>query len=249
MSEKERKPPTKITIGSTHGRIKVLGFSDRQREKGPKNYRVQCLRCGKIYDSPAQPFLLYPDGCSECREKDRRREHLARYEKYVGKDFGSLTVLSVAGTKKEGKKGNLVYAHCLCHKCGQESNIAFHRLLYDGVKECQACAKKNLSLGWKFTTETVKGGSRPSDLVRSTVNRNSSTGIKGVSRMKSGQYRAYINFRRKQYHLGSYDTPDEAAKARKEAEEKIYGEFLEWYQKEYPDLWERVEQASKNRQK
>ena len=54
------------------------------------------------------------------------------------------------------------------------------------------------------------------------VNRNSSTGITGVSRFKNGAYRAYITVDRKQIHLGSYKNLENAIAARKAAEEKYF---------------------------
>ena len=56
--------------------------------------------------------------------------------------------------------------------------------------------------------------------------KNNTSGIKGVSRMKSGQYRAYINLRRRQIHLGCFDTLEEAEAARLEAEKLYYDPIL-----------------------
>lgn len=141
----------------------------------------------------------------------------------------------------------MVYAHCLCHGCGKESDIAFSRLLYDGVKECRSCARKNLALGYQFVAEIAKDGTRPDNLLSRNLNKNSSTGVRGVSQMKDGRYRAYINLRRKQYHLGCYTSMGDAVKARKEAEDRIYGDFLDWYKTEYPDLWDKVERGRRRR--
>ncbi|MDO4340732.1 MAG: hypothetical protein Q4C91_22055, partial [Eubacteriales bacterium] len=38
-----------------------------------------------------------------------------------------------------------------------------------------------------------------------------------------------IMFKGRCYYLGGYSQIEEAAKARRQAEERIYGEFLEWY--------------------
>lgn len=55
------------------------------------------------------------------------------------------------------------------------------------------------------------------------LNKNSTTGQKGVSYQKKlGTYRAYITINRKQIHLGSFATIEEAVKARKAAEEKYF---------------------------
>lgn len=55
--------------------------------------------------------------------------------------------------------------------------------------------------------------------------------IKDVSQMKSGKYRAYINLKRKQHHLGVFDTLEEAEKARKEAEKELYKPVIKRYKK------------------
>ena len=52
-------------------------------------------------------------------------------------------------------------------------------------------------------------------------------GIKGVYKVKT-RYRASITIDRKQIHLGSYATPEEAHKAYCEAADKYHGEFANY---------------------
>lgn len=59
------------------------------------------------------------------------------------------------------------------------------------------------------------------------IRKNNTSGVKGVSRMKNGKYRAYINLRRTQINLGYYDTLEEAALARREGEKLYYEPILE----------------------
>lgn len=47
---------------------------------------------------------------------------------------------------------------------------------------------------------------------------------------KRKKWIAQIMFKQKCYNLGGYDTLEEAAKVRKTAEEKLFGDFLEWYE-------------------
>lgn len=55
---------------------------------------------------------------------------------------------------------------------------------------------------------------------------NNTSGHIGVSYSKSKQkYKAYIGHNQRFYDLGTYDTYEQAVKARVEAEEKYYGEF------------------------
>jgi len=56
--------------------------------------------------------------------------------------------------------------------------------------------------------------------------KNNTSGYKGVSLEKrTGRWRASIKVNNKIRHLGTYDTPEEAYEAYKEAAKKLHGEF------------------------
>ena|SRR5882724_4548200 len=57
---------------------------------------------------------------------------------------------------------------------------------------------------------------------------NNSLGFKGVCRTvtKNNRYRAYIYCNKKQYSLGSFATPEEAAHAYNRAAKELHGEFV-----------------------
>jgi hypothetical protein len=56
---------------------------------------------------------------------------------------------------------------------------------------------------------------------------NNKTGFKGVRLRSDGKkYDAQIGLNGKRYHLGSFDTPEEAAKAYRESAIKMHGEFI-----------------------
>lgn len=78
---------------------------------------------------------------------------------------------------------------------------------------------------------------------RKNVQKNNSTGHTGISR-RGTKYRAYINFKKKQYHLGYFDNIDDAVKAREIAEKEIHGSFLEWYSQNYPEEWEKIKKQT-----
>lgn len=54
------------------------------------------------------------------------------------------------------------------------------------------------------------------------IRKNNSSGVQGIRILPSGKFCAYITVRRKQISLGSYNTIEEAAKARRDAE-ALYG--------------------------
>lgn len=58
------------------------------------------------------------------------------------------------------------------------------------------------------------------------IKSNNSTGFKGVSKNKAtGRYEAYVHHSGKKHYLGLFDTPQEAAIARKQAAFTLFGEF------------------------
>jgi len=56
------------------------------------------------------------------------------------------------------------------------------------------------------------------------VNYNSRTGIKGVH-LRDGRWSADIRFHKIKYHLGTFNTCEEAVEARKSAERRLHGEY------------------------
>ena len=59
------------------------------------------------------------------------------------------------------------------------------------------------------------------------MNRNNTIGIKGVSFITSKQkHRAQITFKGKAMSLGEFDNIEDAAEARKQAEEELFEAFL-----------------------
>lgn len=56
---------------------------------------------------------------------------------------------------------------------------------------------------------------------------SNTSGVTGVYRCKSGKWAAQITFKGKTHYLGTYDTLEEAAKARSRAEEMHAGFLAE----------------------
>lgn len=74
-------------------------------------------------------------------------------------------------------------------------------------------------------------GTQPSrialDKMPSIANKS---GVVGVNWDKSrGKWMAGIRFKGHKYNLGRFDNIQDAIDARKEAEQRLFGDFLEWY--------------------
>lgn len=228
-----------IKVGEVRGNLKILAISQYK----PRKYEVKCLRCGKVFIAYPQAITQHSEGCFECREKDLKESVIDKYSKYNGKIFGNLKILGF-----DGVRNRLRMARCLCLNCGRETSVPYTKLMRGVVKICFTCAKKNLDKGHTEISDLSKGGSNLLAITRSTLNKNSTSGFTGVSLMKNGKYRAYIYFQRKQFHLGSFDTKEDAAVAYRNAKEKIKIDFIDWYKATYPDLWKKYKDSIKKRQ-
>ncbi|WP_294468634.1 hypothetical protein [uncultured Anaerofustis sp.] len=150
----------------------------------------------------------------------------------AGKTYGELTVLYV---KKEEKKRPMAVCEC---SCGKIFETKAYTLKNGRTKSCGHENLKNLEKGYKIQEIARVSNTNITSIIDRKKNKNNSTGYKGVSTLESGKFRAYIYFQRKQYHLGSFENLEDAVKARKKAEENLYGNFLNWYAETYPEEWE-----------
>ena len=115
-----------------------------------------------------------------------------------------------------------------CKVCGNLCKIPQRNL--SKYKSCGCLMEKGRDKGFSVAQELRYNGTfLPSISPDRSLNKNSSTGIKGVNKSKNGKYRAVIVLRGKQIYLGEYITLEEAAKARRRAEEKYFApEITSW---------------------
>lgn len=121
---------------------------------------------------------------------------------------------------------------CKCD-CGRTAIMTDRQLRFYHVKSCGCLRRENSAVLMDKIAEEGHDAVKRSQVDGTTTysldqrrSKNNTSGIKGVSRMKSGQYRAYINLRRRQIHLGCFDTLEEAEAARLEAEKIYYDPIL-----------------------
>lgn len=200
-------------LGQEFGDLKVVGRSKRAG-------RWTCLcQCGYTCEATAQELLSGKKTHCGCKS----------VKKYAHADianqrFGRLTALYP--TEKRGRGGSVVW-HCRCD-CGNEVEASYNDLVYANLRSC-GCRKKEHDQKLKTFLTYVDGTSV--DMLRSKkIPTDNTTGYKGVYFVK-GKYLAKIVFQKKQYFLGTYDKIEDAAAARKEAEEILFDGVAEHYQK------------------
>ncbi|MBD5154128.1 MAG: hypothetical protein HDT15_03365 [Oscillibacter sp.] len=132
----------------------------------------------------------------------------------TGQKFGKLTVLAPA----ENIKNRTAWL-CRC-ECGKETVVKTYRLRNGRAVSC-GCAERGVS-GLNYVDGTCV------EMIRArTVRKNNTSGMPGVDWLaRKGSWRATICFKGKRHYLGSYKRFEDAAQARKQAEEEIYDTFL-----------------------
>lgn len=221
-------------IGQTIGKITIV--SDVESEKY-KKYLLRCNVCGKEFVSYSSGIRYRENGCIECCRKLKR---IKAVESEIGKVYNNFKVLGVDNERTDSDASDAIFVKCQCLKCQSETTVKLSYVKRGTIKECAQCAKKYLDIGHDYIKKAAVDGTSVIGMRRHKVNKNSTTGYNGVSQYADGCYRVYINFKRKQYGLGTYHTLRQAVDARKKAEKKIYGNFLKWYAETYPEMWEKL---------
>ena len=211
-------------VGQRNGKCTVIGPAEPDRF-GHSRIMLRC-DCGEEFPASLTTWVRRhtPAMCRRCSERRVMKPERDR----TGERIGSLTILG-----REGEwRGEMPTKYRVrCEKCGSETVMDGSHLLKNEV--CVYCARQNLETGHQIMRQADVDGTN-AIILRGmldgtrAVNKNSSTGIRGVNRWGT-RYRAVIMFKRKQYHLGTFDRIEDAAAVRRRAEEHLYGDFLDWY--------------------
>ena len=155
-----------------------------------------------------------------------------RNEDLSGKKVGRLTVIEQLSNIRKDRK----FAwKCLCD-CGNEFVAHTTELANNQIQSCGCIGKeKAVESAAKAREAVFGGGTNIADITKRGLRINNKTGVRGVT-TRNGRFRVKIGFKNKQYNLGTFDTLEEAAEARKKAEAEIYDVFLEqWHAKKNED--------------
>ena len=121
------------------------------------------------------------------------------------------------------RKGRSVVWRCRCD-CGREIEASSY-LLVSGQRASCGC-KKSAEIA-ETSKRLVVEGTKPC-LFNNKPRADSSTGIRGVQfDRRSGTYYATLTFQGKRHWLGNYRSIQDAANARREAEETIVDPWME----------------------
>jgi hypothetical protein len=142
-----------------------------------------------------------------------------------GKVFGKLTALGRAAEKQ--CKGGQTYPIWICRcECGEIVHRMSNTLTAKKERMCLHCLHKASAESMTQAAGFVDGTqlSKIQDMKVSAAN---TSGTRGVYwHKKQNKWYARLKFQGKQMYLGTFSSYEEAVKARQNAEEDIYGNFL-----------------------
>lgn len=201
----------KDLTGLRIGKLTVLRKSEHKAKDGNPLWLCRC-DCGNTTETTKRRLItggIRSCGCG-------RKPHL---KDFVGKRFGQLTVLSYAR-----KENGFHIWHCRCD-CGKETDVRQSNLQNGTTTSCGCRRSPRKRLHY---TE----GTCLEMLQTDTMYKSNTSGVRGVYyNKKRAKWIAQIMFKKKCYYLGGYDCLQDAADARARAEEKIFGDFVNWYEK------------------
>lgn len=142
-----------------------------------------------------------------------------------GQTFGYLYVIEPTAKRQDG---NRVF-HCRCLNCGKIVELPSRTIAHSKQISCGCIKNRNLTTKPIADKLGQVDGTNVSRISSSKAQRNNTTGVRGVSCRKDGKYVAYIYFKGERYHLYCGADKNKAIAARKEAEQRLFGEFLTWY--------------------
>lgn len=199
-------------IGKRYGRLVVTSLLPSDG-RGHRRWVCRC-DCGKIHTATTGNLNSgHVTSCGCHRSPD-----------LTGQVIGKLTVLGRASEPSE--VGAPVLWECRC-ECGATVLRTSETLSADKERSCLACAQRQ-SAAMALQSAGFVNGTQLTKLTDMTPGVANTSGCRGVYyHKKQKKWCARLRFRGKLMSFGSYDSFEDAVKARKRAEEEIFGAFLE----------------------
>jgi len=197
--------------GRVFGQVTALEPTTHRTEDGDVIWKCRC-GCGKEFEASSRKLLR--GSVKDCGCK------LNLTKKWIGRRFGDLTVVAF-----EGKKDHRNMWRCRCD-CGNEVVVR------------EVCLKNGHTTSCGCKVDPTRychfvDGTFVEAIQARTMLRNNTSGVRGVYlNQRTQRWVARIGFRGKTYYLGSFETLEDAKKARKFGEEMTFDAFLQRYREE-----------------
>lgn len=147
------------------------------------------------------------------KEKEQKRKE-EMDKKILSRNFGKLK------PQKCIEAGRYFKYLCLC-ECGNTTIVRADSLLSGDTISCGCNVKSIMQPYLVDDTNLLRLNNKPSI--------TSETGVRGVTLTATGKYKAVITCQKQRHYLGTFESLDEAKKARERAEEEYFKPMLEKY--------------------
>ena len=212
----------KELAGQQFGRLTAI---ERTGEKKGTSFVWLCrCECGREARVSSSSLLSGKTRSCGCLSDESKR---SAYRDIAGLRFGRLE--AVEPVKK--RSGGSVMWKCRCD-CGQEKEYPIKTLLDGKALSCGCLKTENDAL--QRTLHYIDGTCVEFIENMGKLRKNNTSGYPGLKLVR-GKWEARITFKKHVYYLGTYEDKAEAIRVRKEAEQRVFGEFLDWYYAEFPD--------------
>lgn len=221
----------KDRIGEHHG---LLEIKDWKRE-GDRTYFYCRCECGNEKWIRADQVIDGTTTSCGCRASETKFKPID----LTGQSFGRLK--AIRPTEKRDKHNKSVIWLCEC-RCGKMVEVSESRLVKEEVRSCgclaQETQQQSIKKAQKKRAEAfLVEGTDLLVLKRDKPIKSNKSGVTGVSFDTSRQkWRAQIGFQGKNMILGTFNTMEEAVKARKDAEALYFAPVLNKYEQEEAPL-------------
>lgn len=163
-------------------------------------------------------------------------EHLRKMD-ITNQRFGRLT--AIRPTPNHDSSGSIIW-ECKCD-CGSTVFYSVNRLTQGRTLSCGCLYRDTRGTCSENRADAVEGTLLSALVSSKTLHANNSSGHTGVYLDKrTEKWQAYINFQKKRYHLGMFKTKEQAIRARKSAEKKLFDPLIQ-------ERWDRLTEESRQK--
>ena len=207
--------------GMRSGKLVAVEPTEIKR-RGTFLWRCRC-DCGK--ELLVEPYKIRNHSVQSCGCSRRGKNT----KDLTGKRFGKL----VATRRLDEKIGSSYAWLCQCD-FGNQIKVSTNALLSTpGTRSC-GCGRVDAVMQTIDKHGAIAehchfvDGTCIEKIASKRLQRNNVSGYTGVQ-IRGSRYIAIITFKHKVYYLGSFSNIEDAVHARKCAEDKLFGGFLDWY--------------------
>ena len=187
-------------------------------KNGRTRWECQCS-CGN--QTIVNSSVLKSGRKKHCGCKGKKK--IGRISDLTNQRYGRL--VAEYPTEKRSSKGSVIW-HCRCD-CGKEVEASQDNLVFGNSRSC-GCLKREKQTEIHSHLDFIDG-TCVQLLEKRKHRKDNTSGFRGVYPVAEHRWRVAIGFKNQRFHVGYFDTYEDAVQARLEAEDLIHNGFVRAY--------------------